>query len=154
MKRKLFALLGSLALASALHAQDSEAPEVNFTTPSIGTTLTSRKVTISGTATDNTGVTEVRYRLERSRRWRKAILTNSGEGTTTFVFTARLRKRGHTRIYIRAFDAARNESDTTGRRYIIDTSGNVTTTPAPVDTGGGNNGGGDNCGGGGIPGLG
>ena len=39
--------------------------------------------------------------------------------------------------YVRAFDAAKNESDTIGRRYIVDPNGNVTTTPAaPADNGG------------------
>ena len=142
MKRNLFALLGIIALAPALFAQDdadTEAPTIDLTTPPIGTTLTSRKVTISGTADDDTGVTEVRYRLENSRRWRKAVLTNAGEAQTTFVFNARLRKKGHTRIYVRAFDAAKNESDTTGRRYIIDTSGRVTTEVVVPPADGGNN---------------
>ena len=138
MKRTLFALLGLIALAPALYAQDTadtEAPEIDLETPPVGTTLTSRKVTISGMATDNVGVTEVRYRVERSRRWRKAVLTTAGEASTTFVFNARLRKRGHTRIYVRAFDAAKNESDTIGRRYIIDTSGRVMTSSQTGDNG-------------------
>ena len=158
MKRNIVALLGFIALAPTLYAQDAadtEAPSVDLTTPPIGTTLNSRKVTISGTATDNVGVTEVRYRIERSRRWRKAVLTNSGDGQTTFVFNARLRKRGHTRVYVRAFDAAKNESDTIGRRYLVDPNGRVT-TPNNGNNGGntGGDGGGDGGGGTGIPGLG
>lgn len=122
MKRLVFALFGILALAPALHAQDTadvDAPVITLATPEIGTTLTSRKATVSGTVTDAVGVKEVRYRVEGSRKWRKAVLTEAGGTETTFVILAKFKKRSHGRIYVRAVDDAGNESDTIGRRYII-----------------------------------
>ena len=63
--------------------------------------------------------TFVEYRIEGSRRWRKAILTNPGETTTTYVFTYKNKKRGRARrIYVRARDEEGNESDTVGRRIF------------------------------------
>jgi len=142
MRTPIAALAAALVLpitAWAQDATDTTAPEVELTTPPIGTTLDSRRVTVSGTATDDVGVTRVLYRIERSRKWRKAVLTNAGEGTTTFVFNARLPKRGHTRIYVRAEDEAGNESDTIGRKYSIGPVPVV--VPAPADGGTGGNGG-------------
>ncbi|MGK0184559.1 MAG: hypothetical protein ACI9R3_000332 [Verrucomicrobiales bacterium] len=124
MRRLLFTILGCLALAPALYAQDTvdvdvDAPVVTLATPEIGTTLTSRKATVAGTVTDVVGVKEVRYRVEGSRKWRKAVLTVAGGTDTTFVILAKFKKRSHGRIYVRAVDDAGNESDTIGRRYII-----------------------------------
>ena len=124
MKRSLFALVGCLALSPTLHAQDpvapdTIAPEVTLSTPETGATVTSRKVTVSGTVTDEVGVKEVLYRIEGSSRWRKAILTEADATSTDFVVLAKFRKRNRGRIYIRAIDAAGNESDTIGRKYII-----------------------------------
>ena len=122
MKRLLSSLLACSALAPALYGQDTPdttAPEVNLTTPAVGATVTSRKVTVSGTVTDDVGVKEVRYRIEGSSKWRKAVLTEVGGTETTFVVLAKFPKRGRARIYIRATDDAANESDTIGRKYII-----------------------------------
>ncbi|MDA0810790.1 MAG: Ig-like domain-containing protein [Verrucomicrobia bacterium] len=123
MKRSLFAIAGCLALTSTLHAQapvtpDIIAPEVTLSTPDTGATVT-RKVTVSGTVTDAVGVKEVLYRIEGSSRWRKAILTEADATSTDFVVLATFKKGQHGRIYIRAIDAAGNESDTIGRKYII-----------------------------------
>ena len=116
-------MLGCLAFSPAVYGQDpapdTTAPALTFNLPAIGATVTSRKVTISGNATDEVGVTEVRYRVERSRRWRKAVLTDAGGTDTDFTIIARLPRRSHARVYIRAIDAAGNESDTIGRKLII-----------------------------------
>jgi hypothetical protein len=126
MKRSLFALVGCLALTSTLHAQlpvdppaDTTAPEVTLSTPETGATVTSRKVTVSGTVTDEVGVKEVLYRIEGSSRWSKAIVTEADATSTDFVVLAKFKKSRRGRIYIRAIDAAGNESDTIGRKYII-----------------------------------
>ena len=139
MRRSLLVVIAVLGLApfAAAQTSDTEAPELELTTPPTGTTLTSRKVVISGTVTDNVGVTEVRYRVEGSRKWRKAVLTNEGETSTTFVFRAKLQKKGHSRVYVRATDAAGNESDTAGRKYIIDPNFQPTTDDGG-DNGNGN----------------
>ena len=116
------AMLGMLAFpGSELLAQDDvpdeEAPEIRLDTPT-GGSLVSKRFTIVGTVTDNVGVTEVRYRIEGEKRWRTAILVQAGAVSTTFTFRAKLRSgRGKSRVYVRAWDAVRNESDIVSRKF-------------------------------------
>ena len=52
-------------------------------------------------------------------RWRRATLTNPDTTSTSYVFSYKNTKKGRAkRIYVRARDAAMNESDTTGRKIF------------------------------------
>ncbi len=113
--------LGSAGLAQA---QDTIAPTITFDAPTNGTVSVGSRITVSGTATD-TGTTlagtpgvvsRVQYRIEGSRRWRTATLVTPNQTTTTYVFRITMKKRKGRRVYVRAFDNSRNESDIIGRR--------------------------------------
>lgn len=119
----------SLALALAMFsgtasAQDTTAPIITFDAPTNGTVSEGSRITVSGTATDSgtdrTGtagiIRRVQFRIEGTRRWRTATLVTPGEISTTYVFRVSLRQRQKRRIYVRALDNSRNESDIIGRR--------------------------------------
>ena len=78
----LFSLFFFAGIATA-QEEDVTAPTITMAAPANGVALTEvddpdlfshSKVTVSGTASDATRVTRVEYRIERSRRWRKATL--------------------------------------------------------------------------------
>lgn len=110
----------ALTFAGNTFAQDDAdtlGPAIVFDAPANGTVLEGARHTLSGTATDATGtITRVEYRIEGSRRWKRATLTAANEATTTWVFTTTFRKRKARRVYVRAIDDSKNESDIVGRR--------------------------------------
>lgn len=126
------ALFSLLLLAGTANAQDDDitAPTITFDAPANGVDLSdvtddpdlfSRgRVTVSGTASDDTRVVRVEYRIERSRRWRKATLirTSADENAQNYAWAVRVRmnRKVARRIYVRAYDPAGNESDILGRR--------------------------------------
>ncbi|MEM0898225.1 MAG: hypothetical protein AAGJ79_15235 [Verrucomicrobiota bacterium] len=130
MKRPFAILLSIAALTgSALARIDDSPPVIDPTviTPALGTDITTSRVTVSGTVTDeggaetNTsrfGVRRVFWRPEGSTKWRRALLTAQDAATTTFVFSFSLKSGKARRIHIRAFDICGNESDTITRKFF------------------------------------
>jgi len=125
MTRPRFAAVLALTLFThTAQAQDTTAPAITFDAPTNGTESRGSRITVSGTATDSgtdrTGtagiVRRVEFRIEGSRRWRRATLVTPNETATTYVFRISLNKRRARRIFIRAFDNSNNESDIIGRR--------------------------------------
>ena len=119
--KKLLAIPAILfAFALGAQAQDTTAPTLTFDTPENGVVVESDRVTINGMVSDDVGVVRVEFRLEGQRRWRRAIMTAPGEASSAFVTSYKNRnkkkRRRGIRVYLRAIDAAGNESDITGRR--------------------------------------
>ncbi len=136
MTRTFLAALavGALTLAagsraSAQVAVDTTSPEITFGAPSNGLDLSTvtddrdlfdrSKVTVSGTASDATRVAQVQYRVEGSHRWRRATLIRTSSNDTlqeyAWAFRVKISRKSHRRVYIRAYDDAKNESDIIGR---------------------------------------
>ena len=126
-------------LGATASAQDTSTPTITFDAPANGVDLAAtvttenpdffskRKglVTVSGTATEETRLRRVQYRLEGSKRWRTAnvIRTNNGvdggtAGTYVWSFRMRVNRRSDRRVYVRAVDYSNNESDIIGRKII------------------------------------
>jgi len=118
LMKKLIAIFATLCgLVAAAQAQDTSPPTIDVQSPVNGVDSTTDRVTVSGIATDDVGVREVQYRLQGSRRWRKAILTERDGTSTTFVFSFRQPRKGKaTRFYTRALDRNKNESPTIGMK--------------------------------------
>ena len=118
MKKPIAIAVALFAFVAAAQAQDTTPPTITMTAPVNGVEVTSDRVTVTGDATDDTGVMVVEYRIEGKRRWRRATLTSPGGLTTAYVFSFKNRKKGRAvRTYVRTFDAAKNESDTIGRKF-------------------------------------
>jgi hypothetical protein len=117
MKKFIAISAAVYALATAAQAQDTTPPEITMAAPVNGVAVTTARVTVTGDATDDTGVERVEYRIEGMRRWRRAVLTNPDDTSTAYVFSYKNTKKGRARrVYVRARDAAKNESDTIGRK--------------------------------------
>ena len=117
------AAMFALCLAAA-KAQDTVAPTITLDVPANGLVVEgSSRVSVSGEVTDTSddstepaSIRNVQYRIEGKRRWRNATLVTPGESTSTYFFRFNIRKRSKVRIYVRAYDDAKNESDIIGRR--------------------------------------
>ena len=139
--KSIFAAASCLFLlgVSANAQTDTTTPTITFDAPANGVDLAAtvttenpdffskRKglVTVSGTATEETRLRRVQYRLEGSKRWRTAniIRTNNGvddgtAGSYVWSFRMRVNRRSDRRVYVRAVDYANNESDIIGRKII------------------------------------
>ena len=141
--------VGASAQSGVSNIRDTGVPTLSDLTPEAGLTNETR-IVFSGTATDTagstsnsdgtartetiSGISRVEYRIEGSRRWRRATLTARNAETTTFFFTVSVKKGKTRRIYVRARDRKNNESDTIGRRFkhsktlIRNTTTTTTTT--------------------------
>ena len=119
MKKFIAIPAALLAFAFSAQAQDTSPPTITMDAPVNGVAVGTDRVTVTGDATDDTGVKRVEYRIEGSRRWRRATLTNPDGTTTTYVFSYKNKKKGRARrVYVRARDDAKNESDTIGRKIF------------------------------------
>lgn len=117
MKKLIVISAALFAFVTNSQAQDTSPPTVTMSAPVNGVAVETDRVTVTGEASDDVGVARVQYRLEGSRRWRNAILTNPDGTTTTYVFSYRNSKKGRARrVYVRCHDEAKNESDTIGRK--------------------------------------
>ena len=120
--KKILAISAALsAFVATIQAQDADTspPTITMTAPVNGVEVTTDRVTVTGEATDDTGVDIVEYRSEGKRRWRRATLTNPDETSTSYVFSYKNTKKGRAkRVYVRCRDAAKNESDTIGRKIF------------------------------------
>ena len=119
--KKLIAISAALFafVVNAQAQEDTTPPTITMDAPVNGVPVETDTITVTGSATDDTGVRRVQYRLEGSRRWRDAILTAPNETTTTYVFTFKNKKKGRARrVYVRALDFEKNESDTIGRKIF------------------------------------
>lgn len=120
--KKILAISAALsAFVATIQAQDADTspPTITMTAPVNGVEVTTDRVTVTGEATDDTGVDIVEYRIEGKRRWRRATLTNPDETSTSYVFSYKNTKKGRAkRVYVRCRDAAKNESDTIGRKIF------------------------------------
>ena len=119
MKKLISIAAAVLSFVTAAQAQDEDTspPDIDISAPVNGIAVTTDRVTVTGDASDDTGVHIVEYRLEGSRRWRRATLTNPDTTSTSYVFSYKNTKKGRAkRVYVRARDAANNESDTIGRK--------------------------------------
>ena len=113
------AAIFSFAAGAQAQEEDITPPTITMTAPVSGVAVTTDRVTVTGDATDDVGVSIVEYHIEGSRRWRRATLTNPDTTSTSYVFSYKNTKKGRAkRIYVRARDAAMNESDTTGRKIF------------------------------------
>ena len=113
------AVLFAFVLNAQAQEEDTSPPTVTMDAPVNGVPVETDRVTVTGEASDDTGVRRVQYRLEGSRRWRDAILTAPNETSTTYVFSYKNKKKGRARrVYVRCLDAAKNESDTIGRKVF------------------------------------
>ena len=130
--KKLLAIPAALfVFAASARAQDTTAPEITMDAPANGVAVITDRVTVTGEVTDAVGVMRVEYRIEGRRRWRRATLTVPNGTTTSYVFSYKNKRKGRAkRVYVRAFDAARNESDTIGRK-IFRSRRDTEPTPAP-----------------------
>jgi hypothetical protein len=116
--KKLIAISAAFyAFAAAAQAQnaDTSPPTITMDTPVNGVAVATDRITVEGEATDDVGVSRVEYRIEGRRRWRRAIVLSTGAYTFSFKNTKKGRAR---RVYVRAIDAAKNESDTIGRKIF------------------------------------
>ena len=82
---------------------DTTIPTVAITAPMTGETFTSSSITVTGTASDDVGVTTVRVRLN-SDPWQLAT------GTTSWTRSMTLISSGSNTIEAQSFDAANNPS--------------------------------------------
>ena len=120
MKKLIASAAAILAFATSAYSQDdTNPPSVTMTAPVNGIAVETDRVTVTGDARDDTGVSVVEYRIEGQRRWRKATLTNPDSSSTSYVFSYKNTKKGRAkRVYVRARDEAKNESDTLGRKIF------------------------------------
>ena len=119
MKKLIASAAAILAFATSAFSQDTNPPSVTMTAPPTGIAVETDRVTVTGDANDDTAVTVVEYRIEGSRRWRRATLTNPDSSSTSYVFSYKNTKKGRAkRVYVRARDEAKNESDTLGRKIF------------------------------------
>ncbi|MDD5687530.1 MAG: Ig-like domain-containing protein, partial [Elusimicrobia bacterium] len=95
---------------------DTTLPTIAITSPANGATLTASLLTVSGTASDNLGLSKVEVKLGAGGTYASATGTNPWSGTVTLV-------NGSNTIYAKATDTSNN---------IIETS--ITVTYAPPDT--------------------
>ncbi len=118
--KKLIAISAALiAFVINAQAQDTSPPTITMSAPVNGVPVETDRVTVTGEASDDVGVKRVQYRVEGSRRWRNAILTDPDGTSTTYVFSYRNKRKGRARrVYVRCLDAAKNESDTIGRKVF------------------------------------
>jgi hypothetical protein len=118
-------------------APDTAAPDVVLTTPQGNEELDGRPATLSGEASDDTGIAAVDVAVKDQSgtlwwdpaaarwgpyRWTEAELTEPGATSTGWSFdfddTAALGSGGYF-VRVRARDEAGNASDVTGRRFTI-----------------------------------
>ena len=86
---------------------DTKAPTAKITSPKSGSKVNASTVTVTGTATDNLGISLVQYRLEN------AAGTNDYQdatGTTSWAATIAGLIPGPNTIRVRAFDTSENQS--------------------------------------------
>lgn len=103
MPRTLCLLVGGLLCLVVIgdaKPKDRKAPTIRITQPTTGSTYSTPAlaVTISGTASDNWGVTQVTWSTDRGQ-------SGTASGTTQWRFDLTLGS-GVTRVTVRAFDAA------------------------------------------------
>jgi hypothetical protein len=90
-------------------APDSTNPTISITTPAAnGTTVTSPSLSISGSATDNAGLTQVRYALNSGSSVQASLSGTSWSGTVSLV-------SGPNTIYAYSQDTSGNTSPTITR---------------------------------------
>ncbi|MEM0898226.1 MAG: hypothetical protein AAGJ79_15240 [Verrucomicrobiota bacterium] len=127
MNRPLLTTLAATLLltAAGVATEDTQPPTIDVSSivPALGEEAAGSTVVVSGTAADTAdsgtaGVARVYYRLQGSRRWRRAILTAQDAASTTFIFSFKIKKGENKRFYVRAFDLCDNESDSIGRRVF------------------------------------
>jgi len=133
----LFAAAGCFAVLASTASAQRETPETNvpslsFDSPATGVDLATitddreffdkGRLTVTGTASDDTRIHRIQFRLEGSKRWRNATIIRTGTGDTAndyvWSFRVSVNRRSDRRIYVRAVDPFKNESDIIGRKLI------------------------------------
>ena len=107
---------------------DVTAPKISISSPASGAKLTAPEVTVTGTASDAVGVTNVQYQLEN------ASGTNGGyqvaTGTTRWTATVTNLVPGPNTVRVRAIDSSGNISVTVSRMFVYVVSSPLTLTTA------------------------
>ena len=99
---------------------DTTAPTIAITSPTDGQTFTTATITVSGTASDNVGLSKVEVKVGESGSWQTA------SGTTSWTASVTLASGSNT-IYARATDTSGNPKETS---VTVTYDGELTTADA------------------------
>ncbi|MEJ2666589.1 MAG: Ig-like domain-containing protein [Deinococcales bacterium] len=95
----------TVTVAASSPPPDTQSPTVSITSPTNGASVSTSSITVSGTASDNVGVTSVSYGLNGGS-------LHGCNGTTSFTCNVSSLNSGSNTITVHAYDAAGNDGTT------------------------------------------